>query len=125
MRFLVSVCRSDTCTPRGSDELYAELIKQVKAAGLEDEIKLQRGGCYGLCKQGPNCIVREGAAAQRILDDVFGSDFEYRGTAGEFHYARLTHDEVSRVVQEHFIDGSPVTEFLDRTPQSDDESSAG
>lgn len=114
MRFLVSVCRTDTCTERGSDDLYFEFLKQVEAHGLSDSVKVQRGGCYGLCKIGPNVIIREGAAAQKILDDLFGSDCNYRGMAGEFHYADLKLDEIARVVAEHLGEGRPVLEFLER-----------
>lgn len=118
MRFLCSVCKSDTCTERGSDAVFEELKAQVKAQGLEAEVQVQRGGCYGLCKLGPNLIVREGAAAQRVLSDMFGSDCTYRGVAGEFHYAALATDEIARVVEEHLGEGNPIVEFLERKPKA-------
>ena len=57
---LVSICKGDTCVSRGGDALHAEVDKQVSAAGLGERVRVKRGGCYGLCKLGPNLIVREG-----------------------------------------------------------------
>ena len=111
-RVLISVCKGNSCTGRESDSLYTDFKRTVSDLGLERTCAIKRGGCYGLCKEGPNVIVREGNAARAIEDDLFGSDCDYRGVPGEYHYSRVTDAKILRIVGEHVGQGKPVTELL-------------
>jgi (2Fe-2S) ferredoxin len=113
-KVLVSVCKGDSCVGRGGDVVCATLEKRVATLGPGGDVKVKRGGCYGLCKIGPNVIVREGPAAAAVENDIFGSDCEYRGKAGETHYAQVDEAGVERIVDEHLRDGHPVTDLMER-----------
>ncbi len=108
-RFLVSVCKSSECLARGSAAIDRELVKLVKERGAD--AKIQRGGCWGLCNLGPNVVVREGDAAKRVENDIFGHDASFSGRVGEHHYGACTTTSVARVVEEHLLAGHPVAEL--------------
>ena len=49
----VVVCGGTGCLANDSAAIEEELIKQIKAAGLEDRISVNHVGCFGFCSQGP------------------------------------------------------------------------
>lgn len=96
----VLVCGGTGCTSSGSEQIIKEMEAQLKANGLEKEIKVVKTGCFGLCALGPIMIVYpEGA-----------------------FYSRVTVDDVKEIVEEHLLKGRIVKRLLyDETIQEGSE----
>ena len=63
----VLCCAGTGCTSSGSEAIVAELENQLKANGLDKEIKVIKTGCFGLCALGPIMVVYpEGAFYSRV-----------------------------------------------------------
>ncbi len=90
VRSQVLICGGTGCTSSGSPKLQEEFEKQLKLNGLEDEIKLVRTGCFGLCALGPVVIV--------YPDGTF--------------YSRVEQKDVEEIVQEHLLKGRPVERLV-------------
>ena len=82
----VLICGGTGCTSSGSDKIQTAFQEQLKAAGLEDEVKVVRTGCFGLCAVGPVVIV--------YPDGTF--------------YSRVSAEDVAEIVTEHLLKGRPV-----------------
>ena len=82
----VLICGGTGCTSSGSEKIQEAFHEQLKAAGLEDEVKVVRTGCFGLCAVGPVVIV--------YPDGTF--------------YSRVSADDVPEIVTEHLLKGRPV-----------------
>ncbi len=86
----VLVCGGTGCTSSGSEQIIKEMEEQLKANGLEKEIKVVKTGCFGLCALGPIMIVYpEGA-----------------------FYSRVTVEDVKEIVEEHLLKGRIVKRLL-------------
>lgn len=86
----VLVCGGTGCHSSGSAKVIEALENSIKANGLDEEIKVVRTGCFGLCSLGPIVIVYpEGA-----------------------FYAQATPEGIERIVKEHLKEGNIVTELL-------------
>ena len=48
-RMHVLVCGGTGCTSSGSKKIIEKLDEEIKKNGLENEIKVVRTGCFGLC----------------------------------------------------------------------------
>ena len=57
IRSHVLICGGTGCTSSGSVQLAQALEMELKAAGLEDEVKIVKTGCFGLCALGPVMII--------------------------------------------------------------------
>ncbi len=90
IRSQVLVCGGTGCTASGSANLLTEFESQIKANGLEEEIKLVRTGCFGLCALGPIVIV--------YPDGTF--------------YSRVKKEDVPEIVSEHLLKGRPVERLV-------------
>ncbi len=90
IRSHVLICGGTGCTSSGSTAVQAKFEEELKAHGLENEIKLVMTGCFGLCALGPVVIVYP---------------------EGTF-YSRVTADDVSEIVAEHLLKGRPVTRLV-------------
>ncbi len=92
----VLVCGGTGCTSSGSEQIIKEMEAQLKANGLEKEIKVVKTGCFGLCALGPIMIVYpEGA-----------------------FYSRVEVSDVKEIVEEHLLKGRIVKRLLyDETVQ--------
>jgi len=89
-RSTVIVCGGTGCTSSGSLKVIETLEKEIAAAGLAEEVKVIKSGCFGLCALGPIMVVYpEGA-----------------------FYANMTPDHVQEVVQEHLLKGRIVKHLL-------------
>ena len=53
----VLVCGGTGCTSSHSNDIIDALNANIKEKGLEEEIKVVRTGCFGLCALGPIMIV--------------------------------------------------------------------
>jgi bidirectional [NiFe] hydrogenase diaphorase subunit len=52
-RHCVNICNVTGCAAVRSNELVAELQAEVKKRGLENEVRIKKVGCMGLCAAGP------------------------------------------------------------------------
>ncbi len=86
----VSVCAGTACVFAGSMKIRDAFVAEVEAAGLSDEVEVKIIGCHGLCSQGPLAVVSD----------------------GDTYYPRLEDKDVTRVVAEHLVGGSPVEDLL-------------
>ena len=53
----VLVCGGTGCTSSGSQQIIDTLESELKKTGLENEVKVVKTGCFGLCALGPIMIV--------------------------------------------------------------------
>ena len=90
IRSHVLICGGTGCTSSGSTEIRERLETELKAKGLEDEIKIVHTGCFGLCAHGPVMIVYP---------------------EGTF-YSRVSADDVPEIVEEHLLKGRVVTRLV-------------
>jgi NADP-reducing hydrogenase subunit HndC len=79
-----------------------QLDKQLKANQIENEVKVVKTGCFGLCEKGPILVVYpEGAT-----------------------YAHVTPEDVKEIVEEHLVKGRIVTRLLLGDKEAEDVSRA-
>ena len=97
-KYQVLVCGGTGCTSSGSKNVINALEEEIKKNGLESDVKIVRTGCFGLCSLGPIMIVYP---------------------EGSF-YARVTPDEIPRIVEQHLKNGEVVKEMLYEQTVSDD-----
>ena len=53
----VLVCGGTGCTSSGSEQIIKTLEGELEKTGLQNEIKVIKTGCFGLCALGPIMIV--------------------------------------------------------------------
>ena len=95
----VLVCGGTGCTSSNSQKIIEEFEANLAAKGLQDEIKVVRTGCFGLCALGPIVIVYpEGA-----------------------FYTLVKPEDVSEIVEEHLLKGRIVKRLLYQETVVDDE----
>ena len=94
----ILVCGGTGCTSSGSAAIQEEFEKQLKANGLENEVKLVQTGCFGLCALGPVVVVYpEGA-----------------------FYSEVKTEDVKEIVEEHLLKGRIVERLLYKETVEDD-----
>ena len=86
----IMVCGGTGCTSSGGDKIAAAFDEEINAVGLQDEDKVVRTGCFGLCELGPIVIIYP---------------------EGSF-YSRVKAEDVKEIVDEHLLKGRPVTRLL-------------
>ena len=70
IRSHVLVCGGTGCTSSGSRQIRERLADELKAQGLENEVKIVQTGCFGLCEHGPIMIIYpEGTFYSRVTPD--------------------------------------------------------
>ncbi len=90
IRSHVLICGGTGCTSSGSTLLRDKLAEELKAKGLEEEIKIVMTGCFGLCALGPIMIVYP---------------------EGTF-YSRVTVEDIPEIVDEHLTKGRIVERLV-------------
>ncbi|WIV12584.1 NADH-quinone oxidoreductase subunit NuoF [Proteiniborus sp. MB09-C3] len=86
----VLICGGTGCTSSKSDQIEKKFNEILKARGLDNEIKVVRTGCFGLCEAGPIVIVYpEGA-----------------------FYSHIKIEDVDEIVEEHLYKGRIVKRLL-------------
>jgi NADP-reducing hydrogenase subunit HndC len=99
VRSHILVCGGTGCTANHSVELMEALESELKAQGLDKEVKVVQTGCHGLCELGPIMVVYpEGA-----------------------FYSRVTPEDAKEIVSEHLMKGRIVTRLLYQETVSDGE----
>ena len=86
----VMVCGGTGCTSSGSDKIAEAFENQIRADGLDQEVRVIRTGCFGLCALGPIVVIYP---------------------EGSF-YSRVKEEDVAEIVNEHLLKGRPVTRLL-------------
>ena len=90
VRCHVMVCAGTGCTSSESPKVLAAFEKEIKAHKLQDEVRIVKTGCFGLCSQGPIVMIfPEGAC-----------------------YSKVTELDVPEIVSEHIVKGRIVTRLL-------------
>ena len=90
IRSQVLICGGTGCTSSGSQQIQDKFEAEIEKNDLQDEIKLVRTGCFGLCELGPVVIV--------YPDGTF--------------YSRVTVDDVEEIVTEHLLKGRRVERLV-------------
>ena len=86
----VLVCGGTGCTSSNSMKIIAKLEEELKKHGLENEIRVVKTGCFGLCALGPIMIVYP---------------------EGSF-YSMVEVDQIPEIVEEHLVNGKVVEKYL-------------
>lgn len=96
IRSHVLVCGGTGCTSGGSEKIIEALNRELKAQGLEKEVRVVRTGCFGLCAMGPVVVVYpEGA-----------------------FYSTVKAEDVPEIVSEHLLKGRVVKRLLYRESEA-------
>ncbi len=86
----VLVCGGTGCTSSGSQQIIETLEQEIKKAGLSEEVKVVKTGCFGLCALGPIMIV--------YPEGCF--------------YSAVKPEDVPEIVSEHLLKGRIVKRLL-------------
>ena len=86
----VLICGGTGCTSSGSEQVANVLEKELEKAGLSEEVKVVKTGCFGLCALGPIMVVYP---------------------EGSF-YSEVNADKIPEIVNEHLLKGRPVKKYL-------------
>ena len=99
IRSHILVCGGTGCTSSGSETIVTALNEHLEKAGLAEEVKVVKTGCFGLCALGPIMIVYP---------------------EGTF-YSMVQVDDISEIVEEHLLKGRIVTRLVyDETLKGDE-----
>ena len=86
----VLICGGTGCTSSGSERIIEAMEKELAANGLENEVRVIKTGCFGLCALGPIMVIYpEGA-----------------------FYSMVKVEDVPEIVSEHLLKGRIVTRLL-------------
>ena len=86
----VLICGGTGCSSSNSQLIIDEMEKEIAAAGLSDEVKVVKTGCFGLCALGPIMIIYP---------------------EGSF-YSEVKPSDAHEIVQEHLLKGRIVKRLL-------------
>ena len=90
----VLVCGGTGCTSANSNGIIDELETRIRESGLENEVKVVKTGCFGLCAKGPIVVIYpEGSM-----------------------YTMVQVEDIKEIVEEHLLKGRIVKRLL----QTDD-----
>ena len=96
----VLVCGGTGCTSSNSEKIIKEMELHLNKNGLQNEVKVVKTGCFGLCAQGPVMVVYpEGSM-----------------------YTMVRVEDVKAIVEEHLLKGRIVTRLLAGDAQNEDTS---
>ena len=96
----VMICAGTGCVASGCYDVSKELEAEIKAVGLENEVKIVHTGCFGLCALGPILIIYP---------------------EGSF-YAKVKPEDCKEIVDEHLLKGRIVKRLLFHETMADDDS---
>ena len=92
----VFVCTTGKVCPRqGSLEIHSEMRRRIKADGLQDQIRINKSGCFSQCGYGPMMVVYP------------------EGT----WYGAVTPERAEEILAHHIMGGAPV-EHLRYRPEA-------
>ncbi len=86
----VMICKGTGCTSSNSEQIAKNFEDLIKKNGLDNEVIIERTGCFGLCALGPVVIIYPEAS----------------------FYSLVKPEDVEEIVNEHLIKGRPVKRLL-------------
>jgi NADP-reducing hydrogenase subunit HndC len=86
----VLVCGGTGCTSSGTPKILEALNKEIKKAGLSNEVSVIQTGCHGLCALGPIVVVYPGAT----------------------FYSLVKPEDIHEIVNEHLLKGRIVSRLV-------------
>ncbi|MCQ1528415.1 NADH-quinone oxidoreductase subunit NuoF [Lutispora saccharofermentans] len=86
----VMICRGTGCSSSNSEQIAKNFEEQIKIHGLDQEVIVERTGCFGLCALGPIVIIYPEAS----------------------FYSMIKPEDVEEIVKEHLIKGRVVKRLL-------------
>ena len=93
----VLVCGGTGCTSSNSEKIIAELETQLASNNLQNEVKVVKTGCFGLCAKGPIVVVYpEGAM-----------------------YTMVEVSDIKEITEEHLLKGRIVKRLLHNDTHED------
>ena len=95
VRLHFMVCGGTGCHSTGSGELLNALKREIKAAGISDEIRVITTGCFGFCEQG--------SIVKVYPDNIL--------------YVRVKPEDAEEIIKEHAVKGRVVTRLLYKDPK--------
>ncbi len=90
----ILICGGTSCSDNQSEAVSDNLKLELEANALENDIRVVRTGCFGLCNLGP--IVKI--------------------TPGDVIYTKVSPDDVREIVSEHIMKGQKVERLLYKDP---------
>ena len=99
VRSHIMVCTGTGCSSSKSPEIIERFEEELKAQGMDKEVKVVKTGCFGLCAMGPIVLIYpEGAL-----------------------YTHVTVDDVKEIVSEHIVKGRIVERLLHKEEEDKEE----
>ncbi|HBV87718.1 NADH-quinone oxidoreductase subunit NuoF [Desulfosporosinus sp.] len=92
----VMVCGGPGCHSSGSPRIAEVLEEELNRRGLSDTIKVFEPGCFGFCEKGP-------------MIEIFPD---------KVTYCEVSADDVTTIVEEHFIKGNVIEHLLFMDPNT-------
>ncbi|MBR3136600.1 MAG: NADH-quinone oxidoreductase subunit NuoF [Clostridia bacterium] len=92
IRTHVMICGGTGCTSSDSPKIAEAMEQEIVKLGLQDEVKVVRTGCFGLCEMGPVMII--------YPDGTF--------------YSRVKVSDVPEIASEHLLKGRIVERLVHR-----------
>ena len=90
VRSHILVCTGTGCSSSNSPKIIEAFERELKEQGMEQEARVVKTGCFGLCAMGPVVLIYpEGA-----------------------FYTHVTPDDVPEIVSEHIVKGRIVQRLL-------------
>ena len=89
-RSRVLICGGTGCTSSSSEKIINAMQVAIDNAGLNEEVKVVKTGCFGLCALGPIVIV--------YPEGCF--------------YSRVTPEDAEEIVNEHLLKGRIVKRLI-------------
>lgn len=86
----IMICRGTGCSSSNSEQIALNFEEEIKKHGMENEIIVERTGCFGLCALGPIVIIYPEAA----------------------FYSEVKPEDVEEIVNEHLVKGRVVKRLL-------------
>lgn len=94
----IMVCGGTGCTSSNSEKIIEAFNRELAENGLNEEVKVIKTGCFGLCALGPIVVVYPEAT----------------------FYSMVKPEDVKEIVEEHLLKGRVVKRLLyDETSQND------
>ena len=84
------VCGGKCCTSANSDQIAQAFEAEIRATVLQEEVRVIRTGCFGLCALGPIMVIYPECS----------------------FYSMVKEENVKEIVDEHLLKGRPVTRLL-------------
>ncbi len=93
--FICTSCRINGtqkgfCYSKDSVKLVERFMEEIEDRGLSGEVVITNTGCFGICDKGPIIVV--------YPEGIW--------------YGNVSEEDVERIVEEHFENGTPVRELL-------------